>query len=87
MGHCFFLNSIIISWYNKKQQILSTFIIKAKYIMLGHIVREKILIKKFLNKLKIDNIIGVYTLYKNNETSIILTKNAKNQVQIKHIDM
>lgn len=49
--------------------------------------KAKCIIRRFFNKLKISKIIRVYTLYRNNKPNIILIKNIKNQVLIKHIDI
>lgn len=53
IGYCFFINRDIISWWSKKQQIVSTSTSKAEYITLGHIVQKNVWIKQFLNELKI----------------------------------
>lgn len=77
MKHYFFFNNVVLSQCSKKQQIVSISTTKAKYIVLGHIVKETRQIKEFLNELKIDNTIGACTLYGDNETSIILTINTE----------
>lgn len=87
MGHCFFINGAVASWCSKKQQTVSTSTTEAKYIALGHAVRESIWIRRFLNELKISEVIGACTLHGDNETSIILTNNVESQVRTKHIDV
>ena len=42
IGYCFFLNRAMVSWSSKKQRIVSTSTIKAKYIALGHATREAV---------------------------------------------
>lgn len=89
MGHCFFLNGGVVSWYSKKQQIVSTStsITKAEDIILGLTAQKNVWIRQFLNKLNFAEPIHVCVLHGNNETSIILTKNAKSQARIKHINV
>lgn len=40
--NCFYMNKAIVSWYNKKQQIILTFIIRAKYIAFNFVAHENI---------------------------------------------
>lgn len=40
MGYYYFLNGAILSWCSKKQQIISTLIIEAEYMALGHVAHE-----------------------------------------------
>lgn len=70
-----------------KQRTISNSTTKAKYIALGHAARKSVWIRKFLNKLNVADPIGACILHKNNETSIVLTKNAESQVRTKHINM
>lgn len=66
---------------------MSTFTIEAEYIALEYIAQESIWIQKFLNKLEIAEPISACILYRDNKTSIILTKNAKSQTKTKYINM
>lgn len=52
---------------------------KTKYIAFKYVVKEIIWLRYFINKLQVFEPINYITLYKNNKTSIILTKNAKSQ--------
>lgn len=87
MGYCFFLNGAVVSWSSKKQRTVSTSTTKAEYIALGHVAREAIWIKRFINKIRLEEAIESITLYGGNEMSIALTKNAESQHHIKHIDI
>lgn len=87
MGYCFFINGAVVSWCSKKQRTVSTSTTKAEYIALGHAARENVWIRKFLNKLKMSDLINPCTLYGDNKTSIILTKNAESQSRTKYIDV
>lgn len=40
IGHFFFFNITIVLWSSKKQRIVSTFIIKAKYIVFAYVAKE-----------------------------------------------
>lgn len=87
MGNCFFLHGAIVSWCSKKQRTVSTSTTEAEYIALGHGARESVWIRRFLNELKVEAPIGACLLHGDNETSIILTKNAESQARTKHIDV
>lgn len=51
---------------------------EAKYIALGYATRKAVLIKRFINKLGLNKaVVGSIALYKDNEMSIALTKNAE----------
>ena len=69
------------------QHNVSTSTTEAEYIALGHAARESVWIRRFLNKLGVADPIGACVLYGDNETSIILTKNAESQARTKHIDV
>lgn len=86
MGYCFYVNGALVSWCSKKQRTVSTSTTEAEYIALGHAARESVWISRFLNELSIAEPIGACFLHGDNETSIILTKNAESQ-STKHIDM
>ena len=87
MGNCFYVNGAIVSWCSKKQRTISTSTTEAEYIALGHAARESVWIRRFLNELGIAEPIGACTLHGDNETNIILTKNAESQAKTKHIDV
>lgn len=87
MGYCFYMNGALVSWCSKKQRTVSTSTTKAEYIALGHAARESVWIRRFFNELSIVEPIGACILHGDNETSIILTKNAESQSRTKHINM
>ena len=87
MGNCFFIHGAIVSWCSKKQRTVSTSTTEAEYIALGHAARESVWIRRFLNELEVAEPIGACTILGDNETSIILTKNAESQARTKHIDV
>lgn len=76
MRNYFYVNGAIVSWCSKKQQTVLTSTTEAEYIALDHAFQESIWIQRFLDELEIGEPIGAYTLHGDNETSIILTKNA-----------
>ncbi len=86
MGYCFFLNGVVVSWSSKKQRTVSTSTTEAEYIAFGHVAREAVWIKRFINELELDIVEGL-TLFGDNEMSIALTKNAESQHRTKHIDV
>lgn len=76
MGYYFFSNRAIVSWSSKKQRTILILQTEAKYIAFRHAAKEAVLIKKFINKKKLEAVEGI-TLHGNNEMSIALIKNAK----------
>ena len=66
---------------------VSTSTTEAEYIALGHVARKSVWIQRFFNELSIAEPIGACILHGDNETSIILTKNAESQLRTKHINM
>lgn len=40
--YCFFYNKSVVTWLSKNKKTVSISIIKAKYIAIGHAIREKI---------------------------------------------
>lgn len=75
MEYCFFFNSVMILLSSKKQKIVSTSTIKVEYIAIDHAAREKIWIKRFINKLMFKTIKP--SLKSINKANLNLTKNAK----------
>lgn len=75
--YCYFINREVVSWYSKKQKIVSKSIIQAKYITFGYIAQEVIWLRCFINKLPVFKPINYITLYKDYKTSFILTNNIK----------
>lgn len=87
MENRFFLHRAIVSWYSKKQRIVITSTTKARYIALEYATHKNVWIRRFLNELKMEILIRACLLYGDNETSIILIKNAESQAKSKHIDV
>lgn len=85
MRYCFFLNDAVILWSSKKQRTILMLTTKAEYIVIGRIAREKVQIKRFINKLLL-KIIRL-CLKGNNKASLNFTKNPESQYQIKHINI
>lgn len=86
IGYCFFFNKVVVSWYSKKQRIVSTSITEIEYIALGYTIRENVLIRQFINEMKL-KVVESITLHGDNEMNIALIKNAESQHCTKHIDM
>lgn len=87
MEYCFFIHGTLVSWCSKKQRTVSTSITEAEYIALGQAAHESLWIRRFINELRVADTIGACVLHGDNETSIILTKNAESQARTKHIDV
>lgn len=87
IGYCYFINGAVVSWCSKKQKTVSTSTTEAEYIALGHPAREAIWLRRFINELQVSEPINHITLHGDNETSIMLTKNAESQHRTKRIDV
>ncbi len=86
MGYCFFLNRAVVSWSSKKQRTVSTLTTEAEYIALGHVAKETVWIRRFINEFEIE-IVEHLPLNGDNEMSIALTTNAESQHRTKYIDV
>ena len=84
--YCFFFTGAIVFWSNKKQRTISKSPIENKYIALGHVFKEAVWIRKFINKMNV-KIVEIVTIQGNNEMSIVLTKNSESQYWTKYIDV
>lgn len=73
IDYYFFLNRTIVLWSSKKQWTIFILTTKAKYIALGHMAREEVWIKRFINKFELE-VTKKITLHGNNQMSIALTK-------------
>lgn len=85
IGYCFFLNNAIVLWSSKKYKIVLTLMTKVKYIAIGHIAREKVWIKRFINKLSLETT-GL-SQKSDNRANLNFTKNPESQYRTKHIDV
>ena len=50
-GYCFFLGRDIVTWYSKRQCIVSTSTSEAEYVAMSHGAKEGIWIRRLLNEL------------------------------------
>ncbi len=66
--------------------MISTSTTEAEYIALGHVAREVVWIRRFINEFEIETIEHL-TLNGDNEMSIALTKNVESQHYTKHINV
>jgi len=87
MSYVFMLNEDITAWMLKKQHIILIFTIEAEYIALRHSVKQKVWMQKFINELRLNNIILSITLLKDNKLSIKLVYNVKQHSCMKYINI
>lgn len=78
MRYCFFLNRVVVLWFSKKQRIVCISMTKAQYIALGHVTKKAVWIRQVINEVELKTVKN-FTLYEDNEISMTLTINAKNQ--------
>lgn len=78
MGYYYLLNGVAVSWYSKKQRTVSSLTTEAKYITFGHAAQEVVCLRRFFKEFQVvTQSVNSMTLYGDNETSIMLTKNTK----------
>ncbi len=86
MDYCFFINGAVVSWCSKKQKTVSISTTEAEYIALGHVAKEAVWIRRFINERKLEVVKG-FILHDDNEMSIALTKNEEGHHRTTHIDV
>lgn len=79
ISYCFFLNKVVVSWYDKKQRIILTLTTETEYNIFGHVIKKAVWIQRFINQISLDitTIVSII-IYNNNEINIALTKNVEN---------
>lgn len=77
VGYCFVMGGALVPWSSKKQRTVSTSTTEAKYVTLGHALRERVWIRRY--EMALEN--------GDNESSLLLTKNPKVQNRTKYIDV
>ena len=86
-GYCFFLSGAIISWYSKRQYIVSISTSETKYIAMSQGAKKRIRIQQFLNKLLPENAVREMKILGDDKINLILTKDPESQNQTKYIDV
>jgi hypothetical protein len=87
-SYAFNINNEIISWFSKRQSIVTLFICEVEYIDQTQTVKEIIWLRNLLIQLICDiDYSQIVIIYENNQDVIALTKNLQFHAQIKHIDI
>lgn len=87
IGYCFSFKKAINIWFSKQQQSVLMSISETEYVAISYRAREEVQIRRFLNKLLLEQAVRKMEMLSNNKTSLILTKDPKSQNQIKYIDV
>ena len=85
-GYAFFINGGAVSWSSKKQEIVSLSTTQSKYIAATHATKEALWLRSLIAKvfLPMDSAI---TLFSDNQSTIVLTKDHQYHARTKHIDI
>ena len=85
-GYSYHFGVGAVSWSLKKQQLVALLTTEAKYIAQVHVAKEALWLCTFIGELcgEMDQPI---TLHSNNQGAIVLLKDKKFHVRMKHIDV
>ena len=86
IGFCIFLGGNIVSWMSKKQAYISHSSIEAEYRILTAIVTEITWLKSLLTKLQVA-LTQVWTIYCDNQSTMIMTDNLILHHCFKHFEL
>ena len=85
-GYTFHIGNALISWSSKKQATVAKSSTEAEYVALSIATQEAIWLRRLLNG--IGYVVTSPTIiYEDNQGAIELSKNAKHQSRIKHVDI
>jgi hypothetical protein len=87
IGYIFFLGEGAVAWNSKKQRIISTSITEAEYIASGYRARQAVWIRRFINELDLDELLGPLLIFGDNKSGLKLVRNAEFHDRTKYIDI
>jgi hypothetical protein len=86
--YAFNVNSEIISWFSKRQSIVTLFICETEYTEQTLVVKEIIWLRNLMTQLTCDvEYSQAIVIYENNQDVIALIKNSQFHARTKHIDI
>ena len=85
-GNAFLINGGAVSWYSKRQELVSLSTTKSEYISITHAAKEAVWLLQLIKE-----VFGVdlksAMLYSDNQGAIALTKDNSYHARTKHIDI
>ena len=81
-----FLNENSISWFSRRQDLVTQFIRESKYIALSETRKEAVWLRSLLLQIHVTSKILI-VLWTNNQRTIALSENLEFHYRIKHIDI
>ncbi len=86
--YAFNVNSDVISWFSKRQFIVTLFICETEYTKQILVAKEAIWLRNLMIQLTCDvEYSQTMMIYENNQSAIVLIKNSQFHARIKHIDI
>ncbi len=85
-GHCFFVDSCLVSWKSKKQRSVALSTTEAEYIGIAEAVQEMDFLKMLFSEMRLKLHFPI-TIFNDNQGAICLTKNPEWKKRSKHIDI
>ena len=85
-GYVFQIGSSTVSWSSKRQTMVALSTTEAEYVALSYATQETIWLRKLLESIGLKQHIAT-TINEDNQSTISLVKNPKQQTRTKHIDI
>ena len=86
LGYTFLIDGRAMSWALKKQEILSLLTTESKYIAMTHATKEALWLCFFIGEVLVP-LDEPITLFSDNQSAIVLTKDLQYHICTKHIDI
>lgn len=87
MGYVYCFNGAAVFWFSKRARTVFCSSIEAEYVVLGHVAKQAIWIKRLLNDMIMLRHISTVRLIEDNTSSLKMIKNDEFHSRIKHIDV
>ena len=85
-GYAFLLNGGAVSWAAKRQEIVSLSTTESEYVAVTHASKEVLWLRSLITQL-FDVILEPTTIFSDNQSAIMLTKDHQYHPRTKHIDI
>ena len=85
-GNAFLIDGGAVSWYSKKQEIVSLSTTESEYVAATHAAKEALWLRELIAQV-FDTIVEPTTLFVDNQSAIALTKDHQYHARTKHIDI
>ena len=86
LGYAFLIDGGAMSWSSKKQEIVSLSMTESKYVVATHAAKEALWLRLLIREL-FAPFNEPTTLFSDNQSAIVLTKNHQYHANTKHIDI